>query len=371
MSSLSTYRHVTTASHRSVIVPSSIHTAVTINSSKIPISLAKRLLFPQFPAGAELPSLLVNEDSQLNAQLYDFLALALRGFIMPWWGKLSKYDKEFLPEITRIIAVFLRSIEARLALVDLPTLLLKEIPALITQHYSDYRNVHYKLGSSYATGGTSTLPQLFHQLQPHMAVSADGQWNETYMRQIVEHVMKMTLPPQDWEAEAERTIVREIIVKNILGSVFNKLAQPWFVYKLLIELAIPFFLLNYILTSSRLTKIIIQSKAVLFPNGYPGPPPVEPSPEEQVLIKEQLELKLFNFFPAPLSALVLGPDEETRQQTIHDIIEPLSSRECNVHLLIFLLDAIIVGVFPELGVVPVTTTTTSSNYTEMNDEDPL
>jgi hypothetical protein len=45
------------------------------------------------------------------------------------------------------------------------------------------------------------------------------------------------------------------------------------------------------------TKTIIQSKKVLFPDGYPGPPPIEPTPEEQVLMREQLEKRLFDLVP--------------------------------------------------------------------------
>lgn len=33
------------------------------------------------------------------------------------------------------------------------------------------------------------------------------------------------------------------------------------------------------------------------------------------------------------------------------MLDPLSSPECNVHLLLFLLDAILLALFPELGVL--------------------
>ena len=72
-----------------------------------------------------------------------------------------------------------------------------------------------------------------------MAVTADGHWNETYVRQAVEHVMKSCLPPADWEAETERTIVREIFAKVILGGVFSRLTQPWFIQKLILDLLGP------------------------------------------------------------------------------------------------------------------------------------
>lgn len=219
-------------SHRS----SDARSATSTPTSKIPVSLAKRLLFPQLPPGSDLPFLLAADDPELNAELYDFLALALRGYVTPWWSKITKHDKEFLPEITRLVAVFLRSVEARLAAADLPSFVFRDVPTIVSQHYADYRSACVKVGTSYATGGSSTLPQIFHQLQPHMAISSDGHWNETYIRQAVEHVLKSSLPPADWEAEAERTIVREILTKVVLGNVFARLTQPWFIHKFILNL---------------------------------------------------------------------------------------------------------------------------------------
>lgn len=208
----------------------------SLPTQKLPISLPKRLLFPHLPSGAEIPSLLSIDDHDLNSELYDFLALALRAFVIPWWSKISRYDKEFLPEITRIIALVLRSLEARLAVADVPSLVFKEVPTILAQHYIDYRNAATKVGSAYATGGASTLPQLFHQLQPHMAISSEGCWNETYLRQAVDHVLKSCLPPQDWNAQVERTIIREILTKVVMDAVFSKLSQPWFIHKIMLDL---------------------------------------------------------------------------------------------------------------------------------------
>lgn len=222
-------------SHRSADARS----AGSAPTSKIPVSLVRRLLFPQLPPNAEIPPLLAADDPELNAELYDFLALALRGFVSPWWSKITRHDKEFLPEITRLVAVFLRSLEARLAAADLPSFVFRDVPAILSQHYADYRNASAKVGTSYATGGSSTLPQIFHQMQPHMAVSANGQWNETYIRHAVEHVIKWCTPPADWEAETERSIIREILAKVILGTAFSRLAQPWFIHKLVLDLLGP------------------------------------------------------------------------------------------------------------------------------------
>lgn len=115
------------------------------------------------------------------------------------------------------------------------------------------------------------------------------------------------------------------------------------------------------------TKIVVQSKKVLFPNGYPGPPPVDPTPEEQVILREQLEKRIFNLVPCPfyhtvwlfhcvltpkiaaMAPIMFGPNLKVQQQTVKGILDPLNSSKCNVHLLLFIFDAILVTIFPELA----------------------
>jgi hypothetical protein len=204
-----------------------------------PLSLARRLLFPSLPHGADLPPLLATPDlpPELHAELYDFIALALRAFVNPWWTKITRYDKDFLVEINRILTQVLRALEARLQAADLAPLILCDIPMLVDQHYIDYRNAASKLSTSYASGKAATLPQLFHQLQPHMAVSSDGQIHPEYVRQAVDHILRCCLPLEDYESEPERCIVREIIVKVLLDNVIPKITQPWFLQKMILDLA--------------------------------------------------------------------------------------------------------------------------------------
>ena len=144
--------------------------------------------------------------------------------------------------------------------------------------------------------------------------------------------------------------------------------------------ALPYFLYNHALSTSRLTQIIVLSKKTLFPNGYPGPPPPDPTIEEQIILRERLETRLLTILPSEYpvfiwhlalndlpglpASLVLGPDSATQRRTISDILDPLSSPECNVHLLIMLFDAILLAIFPELGVL-----SGAPNYTEEDHED--
>ena len=199
-------------------------------------TLARRLLFPNLPPDADLPPIFASQAASpdLNAEVYDFVAIALRAYVNPWWTKITRYDKEFLPQITRVLTAVARALESRLTATDLSPLVFRDIPTLLTQHTVDYRNARSKLNSSYAAAGAATLPHLFHQMQPHMAVSPDGKIEEAYIRQAADHVLKALLPPEDYGPEAERYIIREIVV-NVLMAVLPRLAQPWFIHKLILD----------------------------------------------------------------------------------------------------------------------------------------
>jgi len=200
-------------------------------------TLAKRLLFPHLGPDAEVPPLLSspNLPPELNAEIYDFIALALRAFVNPWWTKISRYDKEFLVQINQIATQVVRSLETRLSNTDLSPLVFRDLPTIITQHYEDYRLASFKLNTSYSIGGAASLPQLFHQFQPHMAVSADGSINEDYLRQSVDFILKACLSSEDYDPEAERYMTREVILKVLMGAI-PRISQPWFIHKLALDL---------------------------------------------------------------------------------------------------------------------------------------
>ncbi|TFK40946.1 PXA domain-containing protein [Crucibulum laeve] len=476
--------------------------------------LAKRLLFPS-NTGDALPPLLNSQDlpPEVTAELYDFIALALRAFVNPWWTKITRYDKEFLPQVSRIIETVVRELESRLQTLDLPPLAFHDIPAIITQHYADYRSAASKVSSSYANGGAMSLPQLFHQHQPHMAISADGQLNHEYFRQVIDHILKSCLPPEDYEPDSERYIVREVVLKVLLNDVLPKIVQPWFIHKTMLDLlgpsedepdalsqegtsppssplsihtllvvvlsalqafsgaclalihaykqaistikfvnqssprlaavsskipstdrlerttssqrvhpppsspcpstssstssipsratlpslspvphasyaysgyfetpflmlteifsarerfvsniamtiismimlsATPFldkllpYLLSTTLSPSFILNIIRLSKRTLFPNGYPGPQPPDPTAEEQAELRARLLAWKGRSSIAYIFPFILGPEPS---RTLDAALEPLSSAPCNTHLLIMIFDRLIAGMFPEL-----------------------
>lgn len=133
---------------------------------------------------------------------------------------------------------------------------------------------------------------------------------------------------------------------------------------------LPYLLYTNILSPSSLANTVRISRRALFPNGWPAPPPIDPSPEEQIEMRQELERRLlalipgtlhfvlmidtsssscFSEFLGPLAPL-LGPTQESRAYTMSCILEPISSQACNAHLVVFIFDLMLVTVFPELGV---------------------
>ncbi|KAH7883916.1 PXA domain-containing protein [Phlebopus sp. FC_14] len=496
--------------------------SVTSNSTRQQqqVSLAKRLLFPNLSPGSDLPPLFTHPSCprELDEDVYDFIALALRAFVHTWWAKITRYDKDFLPEVTNVLIHVIRVLEARLLSTDLSPLVFCDIPALVTQHYRDYRLAASKISTSYAVGGALSLPQLFHQLQSHMALSPDGQIDEEYFRQAVDHILRVCLPSEDYAPEAERFIIREIVVKVIVQDVIPRVTQPWFLHKLLLDSLGPssdmgsdtplrpsssashahsshfsamivqllsaiqslsgaclvlihaykqtlhtiklvngsipstptqssrsppprtisplaarhnarppspttlppisaassttslhaslpgmeleqsaknipcdlvraplaliseifhvqsrfsttvlfqavsmfcsFFhlfmnkLLSHLLytrvfSASSILSITRLCKRTLFPNGYPGTPLIEPTPEQQIIIRQQLIKVMAERLPAFASSTLLGPSPYT---LLDAVLDPLSERACNAHLVVFIFDALLLTIFPEMGV---------------------
>ncbi|KAF8139931.1 PXA domain-containing protein [Boletus edulis] len=477
----------------------STRSAASTISYNVSASLARRLLFPHLPPGSDLPPLFLSEacPRELHDEAYDLTALTLRAFVNIWWTKLTRYDKEFLPQITSILIHVIRSLEHRLLDADLALLVFSDIPALITQHYRDYRQAVSKASTSYATGGALSLPQVFHQLQPHMAISADGSLDEEYFRQAIDHILRGCLPAEDYAPEAERFIVREIILKVVAKDVIPRITQPWFLQKMVLDMLGPspdvlpessassasghgysrlsksniivlllsaiqklsgtcimlihaykqiiyiipvvnqtsclqtrastrilnggdepvsgtsspspapstisthaeskhdvvppdltrgplgmisevlrvqdrlaatalvqlvslfccsfqtfmnkllcYLLYSYVLSASTILSVVRLSKRTLFPNGYPGPPPVDPTAEEQLVIRDELVKRIAERVPALARLVLLG---DPAVSAVEGAVVPLSDEACNRHLAVFLLDALLLSVFPEMG----------------------
>jgi len=78
-----------------------------------------------------LPPLTSSNDVDL--QLYAIISVIVKDFVQTWYTKITP-DHEFVDEVIQIIAHCTRGLEQRLRRVDLESLLLDEIPALLHAH---------------------------------------------------------------------------------------------------------------------------------------------------------------------------------------------------------------------------------------------
>lgn len=215
--------------------------SATSSTARQQPALARRLLFPALAPGSDLPPLFVSPacPPELDAEAYDLLALALRAHVGSWWTKLTRYDRDLLPQLALVLTHVLRVLEQRLVAADLATFAFCDVPALLAAHYADHRHALAKLSTSYATGGALSRLRLFHQLQPHLAVAADGTVDEEYFRHALDLVLGICLPPEDHAPDVERTIARDVLLQLVVEHVLPRVSQPWYIHKTLLDLLGP------------------------------------------------------------------------------------------------------------------------------------
>ncbi|GAA6031623.1 hypothetical protein JCM8097_006554 [Rhodosporidiobolus ruineniae] len=209
-----------------------------------PPSLHQRILFP--PGSTATPPRILHSAAHdtLDPLALDLVALALRAYVTPWYnGAISRDpDKAFLQAVTAVLISVIQALEVRLTALDWTELVVSDLPALLAQHYRDW-----DLAVEKAAGGTAhnlSPDAMFHHLQPHIAISlvapaelspscaerVQPQVDKVYLRTLVDHLLKLLLPPADYRAETERAIVREIVASVVFGTVFNRVAQSWFLH---------------------------------------------------------------------------------------------------------------------------------------------
>ena len=120
--------------------------------------------------------------------------------------------KQLHPETTSILTFVMRTLKAHFGATLLP-IVFRDPPTLLTPHWTDYRDAQTKLHTSYSAGGAVSRAQLFHQIQPHMAVLSRAPGGRLPY-----------LLPERYEPETERYIVREIILDRV-GSVLPRITQ--------------------------------------------------------------------------------------------------------------------------------------------------
>lgn len=291
--------------------PSSAYPAATRSSTALSADKAaerafyRRILFQDLSTSTEAPA--ITHDADLDHEIYLLLAYLLRETVLPWYSKLTP-DREFLTQITSIITSIIHTVVQRQTadvsstlspsttfesdihasrdnsgakLPRIHDLLSRDIPLILRQHCSDFRQAQQKAGSVWAPlgahqpsplsasilsqvdhdeqrrqrvhgrlpshlqeklGSASTmhtssasplqLAQTFHAASPHPGIdpttgSLDGKFDMAYLRIAILSLLSSLLPADEYAPDTEKFIVRDVLVTVLRGALARSF-RPWF-----------------------------------------------------------------------------------------------------------------------------------------------
>ncbi|RPA99761.1 hypothetical protein L873DRAFT_1806276 [Choiromyces venosus 120613-1] len=210
----------------------------TSRSSPVPavdksaIALIRRVLCYHAPPFTPLEELLpaLTSSPEVDLELYAFLAIIFRDFIYSWYSKITT-DNAFADEIIAVVAHCSRAIEERIRKVDLEAFLLDEIPAFIDNHVKDYRLALARHNT--AVSPHLTLREIFHNFQPHPALSSSPDSEKLYLKLVSSGILAVLLPTEDLESDCERSLVREVLSGMVLWNVVDKLSEPHIIHEII------------------------------------------------------------------------------------------------------------------------------------------
>ncbi|PLW29763.1 hypothetical protein PCASD_17494 [Puccinia coronata f. sp. avenae] len=165
----------------------------------------------------------------------------IKQFILSWYSPLTELSagkqqqQQQQPFIRHIHHILGSQLVPQLTLacnaIDFLHLLTVQLPVILTRHLQRIQHCH-ALAPDYHQ-------QLFLQSHPHPAIRhelADQRLviSPTYLRLLVEAILKAVLPDSDYRSEPERYILREIILNLVLLSLIEKLSQPELIHSILL-----------------------------------------------------------------------------------------------------------------------------------------
>ncbi|ORY90578.1 PXA domain-domain-containing protein [Syncephalastrum racemosum] len=172
----------------------------------------------------------ITRSQPIDAELYTYIALLVRDFIHPWYRVVTT-DQEFTAELVSLLTHIIQSLEDRMCNhVDWTALILIHAPHLLHLHYSDYRQAKRRLGMGHASN--ATLESLFHGMQPHVAI---GQEQE-YLRALTNNILRILLKQEDYQNDAVRHLVRELLANLVLANLTESLSDPYTIHMIIVKL---------------------------------------------------------------------------------------------------------------------------------------
>ncbi|PHH54214.1 hypothetical protein CFIMG_003037RAa [Ceratocystis fimbriata CBS 114723] len=210
--------------------------------------LIRRVLLPQqhsdqLTAAAlqgQLPPL--TSSNEVDFEIYALIAIVLRDFVQTWYSKITP-DDAFVAELVNIMAHISRAMEQRVRKVDLESLFLDEIPYLLEQHIIAYRA---SKRPAIRPPVEANSRQIYHSLFPSPAmapvpetdnpesISTQVKNEVIYRKLLVQGMLAVLLPTEDFQSSCLTSLVGEIISESIIGNIVsNKISQPWMLWEIM------------------------------------------------------------------------------------------------------------------------------------------
>ncbi|KAA1109674.1 hypothetical protein PGTUg99_030942 [Puccinia graminis f. sp. tritici] len=159
--------------------------------------------------------------------------LTIKLFILTWYSPLSnsptpKLHQPFIRHINTIITTTKLSCQTDTII----SLLLLQLPLTINRHLEYIQTIQ-----ALTTTEQHDFNTLFIQLHPHPALiktTTTIAVSPSYLRLLIEAILKILLPKNDYDSEPERLIIRETILNQLLLPLFTTLSQPSQIHRLLL-----------------------------------------------------------------------------------------------------------------------------------------
>ena len=193
------------------------------------------------------------ENSVYKQLIQSLLDLFRRDFILAWYKRISP-SSAFPQVLETTLKSCIDSLETRLSTVDIPQLLISKILPHMTSHLQAYAQVEALLfrstvqttansdGTSQATLDPAPILQTHYKSPLHPALPAPALTNpmpsvEAHVRDKIQSMLKLLLPPAEVESKTVSIIAREVLTCVVGMPLVEMLSDPDFWNRMLDEQA--------------------------------------------------------------------------------------------------------------------------------------
>ena len=182
---------------------------------------------------------LAEEGSERNEPTKDchkeaqkMIQLIMRDFILTWYGKVTS-DTEFPEDVERILEHIALEVNVRLqkvnyqeVVVELLELILPYLEVLNEAGIRSYSGVElFDVTSEMCVKQFEANPKVAHYAMK------SAQHEKRHYRQVLDALIQCAFPPEYAKCDVACTLVREVLIANIIEPLFGLMCDPVFLYE--------------------------------------------------------------------------------------------------------------------------------------------